>query len=422
MTASDWIFRINLARRKARKLLKVPSDIRKDLKTKYKNKHREWLKATISGNDSALLQQGTKPPMVVWPLEINLGIPTEQEALKQPDYVRTWIAAWKTWQGSGSLVWGERHWRSLGTQSVPERLVLEGPPDVAKWIGEAARWSRAVNRFKTLVQRWPVLIDTLPRHFNVLSDYDKSDFLSLTEMLSWLCANPNSQLYIRQVPVVGIDSKWLESRKSIVSELFAAIQGDRSGDRDFYRRCGLRPLPQLIRMRILDKDLRSQFGGLSDISVPLEEVAGLNITPAITFIVENIQTALAFNDLKNAIVFMGLGYGVDVLGKIPWLHHTRCIYWGDIDTHGFAILNRARSYLQDLETVLMDEATLLSHRELWVEEKDQHSATELPLLTGTEQLLFQSLKNDTWGYHVRLEQERIRWDRAWDVLQRVILL
>jgi hypothetical protein len=395
--------------------LKLPSDIRKDLKTKFKNKHREWLKTSIS--DSGV---ETGQPMVVWPLEINLGIPTEQEALQQPDCVRAWIATWKTWQGNGSLVWGERHWRSLGTQSIPEKLVLEGPLDVAKWIGEAARWSRAVSRFTTLVQRWPVLINTLPRHFNVLSDYDKSDFLNLTEMLSWLCANPNSQLYTRQVPVAGIDSKWLESRKSLVSELFAAIQGDRSGDRDFYRRCGLRPLPQLIRMRILDLGLRTRFGGLSDISAPLEEIAALSIKPAITFIVENIQTALAFNDLKNSVVLMGLGYGVDVLGKIPWLHHSRCIYWGDIDTHGFAILNRARSYLPHLETVLMDEATLICHRELWVEEKEQHAAAELPLLTSVEQMLFQSLKKDTWGHHVRLEQERIRWDEAWNTLQMVI--
>jgi hypothetical protein len=402
-----------------RKKLKLPDDIRELLKKKFINKHREWLKASVSGNGLAAVQPAIQS-VVIWPLEINLGVPAEQDALQQPDYVRAWISAWKLWKGRGSLVWSERHWRSLGTQSVPEKLILENPDDVAQWIGETARWSRAVDRFKALVQHWPALIDTLPRHFNILADYDDADFLSLSDILSWLCDNPRSGLYIRQVPVAGIDSKWLESRKSLVGELFAAIQGDTSGDHDFFRRCGFKPQPQLIRMRILDKDLQSRFNGLSDISAPLDEVASLGIKPALTFIVENIQTALAFNDLKNAVVLMGLGYGVDVLGKIPWLHHTRCIYWGDIDTHGFAILNRARSYLPRLETVLMDEATLLGHRELWVEEKEQHASTELPLLTSAEQMLFQSLKNNTWGHHVRLEQERIRWDEAWSVLKMVI--
>jgi hypothetical protein len=59
----------------------------------------------------------------------------------------------------------------------------------------------------------------------------------------------------------------------------------------------------------------------------------------------------------------------------------------------------------------------MNHQMLWVEEKEQHSSTELPLLSNTEQMLFQSLKNNAWGYHVRLEQERIRWDEAWNALE-----
>ena len=296
--------------------LKLPSDVQVLLTRKFQNKRREWLKASAYENGVT----------DIWPMEINLGIPTEQDALRQPEAVRAWISAWRKWKGngvasngvtsngaasSGTLVWTERRWRSLGTQSVPERLKLKGPGDVAVWIGEAARWSRAVDRFKTLVQRWPDLIEVLPARFNVLADYGDSDFFSLSEILSWICANPNSGLYVRQVPVAGIDSKWLESRKSLVCELLAAIQGetsrgDTSGGRDFFSLCGFRPLPQLIRMRVLDSGLRSQFGGLSDISVPLEEIAALGIAPGFAFIVENIQTALAFNDLENSVVIMGL--------------------------------------------------------------------------------------------------------------------
>jgi hypothetical protein len=94
--------------------------------------------------------------------------------------------------------------------------------------------------------------------------------------------------------------------------------------------------------------------------------------------------------------------------------------WGDLDTHGFAILNRARSYLPELKSVLMDEATLRSHQDLWVEEKDQHAAETLPLLTDTEQALYQAIKRNAWGQNVRLEQERIAWDVVWKTLQQVI--
>lgn len=393
--------------------LKLPEDIRKILTRRFQNRHRHWLRESVSSTayESA------------WPLEIHLGIPTEQEALRQPEGVRAWALAWRSWQGSGSVAWIERRWRSLGTQSLPEKLRLDGPDAVAMWAGETARWSRAVYRFKAMVMRWPVLIDAPPRHFGVLADYDDSDFLRLTKMVSWIGAHPNSNLYPRQIPVAGVDSKWLESRKGLVSELLATIQGDPSGDRDFFRRCGLRPQPQLIRIRILDPELRRHLGGLGDVSAPWEEVANTGIQPTRVFIVENLQTGLAFEELAGAVVIMGLGYGVEVLGRIPWLPQARCLYWGDIDTHGFAILNCARTYLPtlELESMLMDEATLLSHRELWVEEKDQHASIELPLLTRTEQDLFRSLKSNAWGQQVRLEQERIRWDVAWKAIQAVAL-
>jgi hypothetical protein len=388
--------------------LKFPDDIRDFIKRKYQNKHRDWLKASVSGNC----------PQANWPLEIGLGIPTEQDALRQQEGVRAWITAWRSWRGSGILAWTERYWHSLGVQTVPQKLILNDPADAVSWIGEAEVWSRAVERFKTLVQRWPVLIDVLPKYYSVLAASDNANFLRITGMLSWICANPGSALYPRQIPVAGVDSKWLESHKGLISELVSAIQ--KTNDRDFFKVCGLKPQPQLIRMRILDPEIRSRFSGLGDISAPVEEIADLGIKPAHVFIVENLQTGLAFEDLSGSVVIMALGYGVDVLGQIPWLHHARCIYWGDIDTHGFAILNRARTYLPSLETVLMDEPTLFAHRDLWVQEKVQSTSSELPLLTDREQELFLALKNNSWGQQIRLEQERICWDAAWKGIQAIV--
>jgi len=385
--------------------LKFPDDVRDLIKRKYQSKHREWLKISVSDNNSQTL----------WPLEVNLDIPTEKDALQQQEGVRAWITAWKSWRGSGDLVWTERHWRSLGVQTIPQKLILNGPTDAVSWTGEAEAWSNAVERYKTLVQRWPALIDVLPKYYNVLANSDDGNFLRITESLSWICANPNSGLYPRQIPVAGVDSKWLESHKGLVCELASAIQG--TDERDFFKVCGLRPPPQLIRMRFLDPEIRSRFSGLCDISAPWEEAANLDIQPSHVFIVENLQTGLAFKNLTGSVVIMALGYGVDVLGRIPWLHHARCIYWGDIDTHGFAILNRARTYLPSLETALMDKQTLFAHCDLWVQEKDQNACSELPLLTDEEQEVFLSLKNNVWGQQVRLEQERIGWDAAWEAIQ-----
>ncbi|MGI6299138.1 MAG: Wadjet anti-phage system protein JetD domain-containing protein [Saccharofermentanales bacterium] len=41
-------------------------------------------------------------------------------------------------------------------------------------------------------------------------------------------------------------------------------------------------------------------------------------------------------------MIFGAGYGFDHLASASWLNQKDIYYWGDIDTHGFAILNQLR--------------------------------------------------------------------------------
>jgi hypothetical protein len=392
--------------------LKFPEDVQKQLLRRFKNKHREWLAAS---RDDDLSEEGS------WSLEVNLGVPTENQALKQVEDVRAWVSAWQSWCGLGSLFWSDRRWRSLGTQRVPEKLVLGSPSEVAQWIGEADRWGRAQQRYGKIIGRWPLLADKLARYFDLLADYSEVDYRRLIDMVVWIEQNPASNLYPRQLPVSGLDSKWLEGRKAVLADIVDAVRGESSSEGDFFQRCGLKAPPQLIRLRILDDNLRQQVGGLGDISASWEQLAELKISAVNVFIVENLQTGLAFDDLPGSVIIMQLGYGVDVLGRLPWVAKAPCVYWGDLDTHGFAILNRARTYLPELKSILMDEETLRSHQDLWVEEKTQHGAETLPLLTDHEQTVYRGIKYNKWGQNIRLEQERIAWDIVWGVVQRMIL-
>ena len=259
--------------------MKLPEDVRQLLARRFQSKHREWLVGD--------------PGEGQWPLEVPLGVPTEQAALRQVDGVRAWVSAWQGWQGVGSLSWCERRWKALGVQRLPEKLALGGPEDVAMWIGESARWERAQSRYRTLTARWPVLAQPLPRYFDVLADYGDADFRRLAEMLDWIANHPQSDLYPRQLPVSGLDSKWLDGRKGLLTDLVAAIQEDSSSDLDFYQRCGLKAPPILVRMRVLDQALRARVGGVGDITAPVEDLAGLNLPVSHVFIVENLQTGLA---------------------------------------------------------------------------------------------------------------------------------
>lgn len=386
--------------------MKLPSDVLELLRRRFERRHRDWLADVDTASE--------------WPLDIPLGLPTEQSALSRLDAMGAWVAAWQSWQGAGQLQWAERRWRLLGNQRLPELLRLDGPLQVATWLGERERWERASRRQAMLSQRWPVLMRRLGRLFGALADYSDADFERLVMTLAWLERHPDSGLYLRQLPIAGLDTKWIETRKAVLAELFGCITGRAGDNEDFYTLCGLRRPPVLVRMRILDPALRAHLGGVGDVSVSIDDLAQLGFQPKHVLIIENLQTGLALTDLPETVAFMALGYGAATLARLPWVRTTDCIYWGDIDTHGFAILGQARAALPALRAILMDEHTLLSHRPLWTGEASQHPMQELQHLHEDELALYRALKLNDFGQSVRLEQERIAWDGALAVLAAAV--
>jgi hypothetical protein len=126
------------------------------------------------------------------------------------------------------------------------------------------------------------------------------------------------------------------------------------------------------------------------------------------FIVENEITYLAFPPTDDAIVLFGEGYAAGRLEPLRWLAERNLVYWGDIDTHGFAILNRLRRTFGHARAMLMDRATLLAHESQWVNEPTP-TAEHLESLTPDEAALYTDLVQDALGPAVRLEQERVSY-------------
>jgi hypothetical protein len=96
------------------------------------------------------------------------------------------------------------------------------------------------------------------------------------------------------------------------------------------------------------------------------------------------------------------------LTGVEWLRSKDLHYWGDIDTHGFHILDLMRARFPHTRSLLMDRETLLAHRSAWVREEPPF-AGELPGLTVDERALYEDLIANRYGDGVRLEQERIAY-------------
>jgi hypothetical protein len=351
----------------------------------------------------------------VWPLSINLNIPTERIALDNLSAVQEWVTLWQQWRGVGELHWVTRHWQIIGKQAIPEKLVLKSPEEVSMWIGEQDNWNRATRRYQEFSNHFPALKLAILKHTTLLSTYTDEDWQKLVLVLAWFITNPSSQLYLRQLPIQGIDTKWIEQRKSLLQTLLKIVL-NRNEENDFYSIAGLKREPTLIRLRLLDPALRGRCCDLDYLGLSRFEVSKLNLPIKNVFIIENIRTGLAFHDLPNSLVIMGLGYDAEFLANFDLLHQANCYYWGDIDTHGFAILHRIRHYLSNVKSLLMDQNTLLTHKPLWSKEEKPAIAENLSNLTEAEHALYTTLRENKWGSGVRLEQERINWSIAWDFI------
>lgn len=386
------------------KKLLHPEQVRDWLVRRYNNQHKAWL---VGGGE--------------WPLRVPLGTLTENEFAGDVSTVRAWVDAWEGWRGAGLLETEERKWPRLGAQTLPTHVMLASGVEVAQWIGQERRWGRACQRFNVMTQTWAQLRERagLERHFDLLADYSDADFNRLMSALSWFLANPRSELYVRQLPIEGVDTKWIEKRSSVVVQLLGLLRGE-TAEVDFFTATGLRKLTHRIRVRVLCPHLRTRLGGLSDVEAPVEELAQLSLSPAAVLIVENQESGVALPDMAGVVAFMKLGNAVSSLGSISWLTRVPAVYWGDIDTYGIAILSRARKVLPGIRSVLMDDQTLLRFKELIVQEPTQHSDVELNELTPSEKAVFDGLRSGLWGPKVRLEQERIPWSIAFDAVQAAL--
>lgn len=380
--------------------MRTPEILRQRLEARWINQRRNWL-----------LGKGE------WPYRLSIERPTGEQVLADGHAFDTWLKTWRSFAARthGRIEQVTVDLRAAGIQQLPCRWTFDTPAMVAEELGQLTRWSLAARRFERLAtwkqddEAWRTV---LSRHFDLLADVDEAEFVRLCNVVAWLRDHPASGYYARQLPVPGIDSKWVESHRAVVAAWVGALRNADGASRDFHAVTGLRAAPDRLRMRLLDPALREAMGGLSDIEAPAEEFIGLKLPLQRVLISENLVTGLACEALPGTAVLMRRGYAVNALGALPWLAGLPVVYWGDIDADGFAILNRLRTYVPHVVSLMMDEATLLAFRPLWGRDQRQDAAS-LRQLSEQEGRLYHALCEGAYK-QVRLEQERIAWNFAWE--------
>src|ERR1700730_17214984 len=337
------------------------------------------------------------------PIEVPLRGPRPSQVGDDIAASRKWVAALDAGRrddGRYTLQWQLIGGRQIGRNRLPVRAVVSSIEQAWALLGVAT----LVRRFDELlalahqhprVREWVV---DHPHHALGLGP----EMSQLIAAYVWLDGHRQSNRYLREITAPGVDTKFAERHRPVLAAMLD-VSSTASG---FLAGLGLRSKPGLVRLRPAPSLGLPE--PLTELAARSEELAQLRIELRTAVIVENEISYLSIDVPEDGVVIWGKGFEVDSVGRLRWLTEADVLYWGDIDTHGFAILDRLRAWLPLARSVLMDRETLLAHRDRWVIE-DRPAKSVLTRLTSDEHDLYVELVEDGLGERVRLEQERIDW-------------
>lgn len=370
----------------------TPADVVRKLRTRYER--GEFLAAYATGTP--------------WePVAVPLRGPSARDLADRFADVQSWVAQWQARSKGLRVETTSVGGRVVGANEVPRRAWVDSPEQLWTLLGVTGD----VRRFTELLEKTqhgaPRIAEWMAaKAMDVLRHADI--WTPLVDTALWIEEHGNPDMYLRQVDVPGVDTKFIERhRKILAAVLDQQLPADRIDPAyppsEFVRRYRLRSKPSYVRFRRL-----GDTAGFTELSVRVDELAARPLDERVVVVVENEVTYLAFPSAPEAVVIFGGGYALSRLEPLQWLSGRELVYWGDIDTHGFAILDRLRRAFPHTRSMLMDRATLLAHEGQWVTEPSPTDA-HLPLLRPDEAALYTDLVEGTLGPTVRLEQERVSY-------------
>lgn len=379
------------------------------------------------------------------------GVYPRRRSLKRPtaaglrsDYAaaRAWAAELFAAAGHFTLETAEVGRTTIGSNLLPAAAVFASADDEIAFVGkakDAVRYRELADGLSGLDAAFRAWALRRPLQLLDLG----GDALTAARVALWLRDNPAPGIYVRQLGLPGVHTKFIENHRKVIGELAAELRADppvaedaaddevlpevpaapgsllgqgaaRTPAARFAARHGFLHPPELVRFRALDPGL-PLLGGSRDVTVTAEAFSTLRLPVQRVIVTENLVNFLALPEQPGTLAIYGGGYGFSSLQVAGWLRDCEVLYWGDLDTHGFRILDQLRAAHPNVVSVLMDEATLLAHRDAWGSEPAPSRAA-LTRLTADEAALYEALGSDAHGQSVRLEQELIRWDWALEQL------
>ena len=406
----------------------LPADVLESLKVRYWHNRRK-LKSLLNGDAE-------------FPLEVPLKPPKGNAAIQNISHFQKFVSSWKFFFQELShskskrceVKWESRNFRSLAEQDIPTRLTISDIGSLAFLIGasEERQLQDWLSKIKYIFDSLSLelssyadpyhqtndststegsstidkeLFQALIDHLETLDSFDQTDLELLVKLIPQLQKGMGEECYLRALPIIFVDTKFIEKNLRIIESITAALIDSAAKEVGLMSWLDCREKPKdWLLVKPLCEETRKSLGGAPLLRLSSDTLHKFELPASNILVIENEQSCLALNNVPNTIAVSGGGKNVAWM-KAKWLTLKKVGYWGDIDSEGFSILSDARSKLSSITPLMMDELTVETFAERMVPEPDSVSKDPIAL-TDKELALFKSLRADHYVDR-RLEQERL---------------
>jgi hypothetical protein len=375
-----------------------------DIKSKIENKKSEYLKAKILGT-------------AFFPLSLRSDKGSIQDDFGERELAMTALFAQsKAKKGKGYIVETKtQDSRTMGKQTAIANILVETEQDFLYLLQAETQGNLFTENLALLRSYFPekeLLPWLLAKKTEIFAHWQENEGKWFCEISRFLVDNPNCALFPRELKVEA-PTKFLENNLALIKSLVGSLRPLAEGDDDITR-LGLRKKESLVKIRA-----KKQFKVLSEgvvcghtptIILTPESFLDFNLEAKRIFIVENETMFFTFPLQENDLCVYSGGYALLACKKSKLLANSEIFYFGDLDEHGFAILDKFRAFYPHTRSFCMDSKALEDHRSFLIKGKaypgEYHTLTteELetvrqlqapsgPLLLEQERIALHYLKN-----------------------------
>lgn len=366
-----------------------------ELKRRAMKLAASYIEAWYAGNGAAM-----------FPLQVRANLAPVGNRNDVAHWVRQLMEASKATRGFGySLEMKQVNSRTYGQNLFPVSIYFETPNDLLAFAGVTAELEKTVKVADVVTTAFPELHAWIGRNLPSLpSLVPVVD--GLVAVTQYMRSNPRPGVFAREFPV-AVHSKFVEENERILREWLDQIlpASSISADEDhFARRFGLRYIDQMAWVRLLDVSLLAELGLPHEVvGLTLDGLANLRIPADVRMvIVENKVNLLTLPAIPRALALGGMGNAVLQLARLGIMSNRPVVYWGDMDSHGYEILDRFRRTVFQATSILMDVTSLTKYADLAVTGPDSE-LRETKSLSTKERVAYELCVTNRW----RVEQERI---------------